>query len=119
MRPEDRVRLQHMLEAAEDAVRFASGLTRADLDTNRMATFAIVRAIEVIGEAATTVTDETKQGYANLPWRSMIGMRHRLVHAYYDVDLDRVWDTVTVDLPPLIAQLRSVLGSGREQPGAA
>jgi len=119
MRPEDRVRLQHMLDAAEDAVCFASGLTRADLDANRMATFAIVRAIEIIGEAATSVTDDTKQAYPDLPWPSMIGMRHRLIHAYYDVDLDRVWDTVTVDLPPVIAQLRSVLGSGRWQPGAA
>ena len=119
MQPEDRVRLQHMLDAAEDALRFASGLTRADLDANRMATFAIVRAIEIIGEAATTVTDETKQAYPALPWRSMIGMRHRLIHAYYDVDLDRVWDTVTVDLPPLIAQLRSVLGPGRQHPAAA
>ena len=113
MRPEDRVRLQHMLDAAEDAMRFASGLTRADLDTNRMATFAILRAVEIIGEAATTVTDETKQAHPELPWRSIIGMRHRLIHAYYDVDLDRVWDTVTVDLPPLIVKLRPLLASGR------
>lgn len=113
MRPDDRIRFQHMLDAAEDALCFASGLTRADLDTNRMATFAIVRAVEVIGEAAGTVSDETKRSYADLPWGSMIGMRHRLIHAYFDVDLDRVWDTITEDLPPLIARLREILADAR------
>jgi len=113
MRPEDRIRLQHMLDAAEDALRFASGLTRADLDTNRMATFAIVRAVEIIGEAAATVSDETKRGYADLPWGSMIAMRHRLIHAYYDIDLNQVWDTITEDLPPLIARLQEILADAR------
>jgi len=109
MQLEDHIRLRHMLDAAEEALGFAKSATRADLNSNRMLAFAIVRAIEIIGEAATTVTDETKQAHPDLPWRSMAGMRNRLIHAYYDVDLDRVWDTVSVDLPPLVEGLKRAL----------
>ncbi len=109
MRREDAIRLRHMLDAAEEATRFAAGASRSSLDSNRMLTFAIVRAIEIIGEAASKVTDETKSAYPDLPWDSMVAMRHRLIHAYFDVDPDRVWDTITEDLPPLISRLREIL----------
>ena len=58
--------------------------------------------IEIIGEAASKVTDETKSKFPTISWASIIGMRNRLIHAYYDIDLDRVWDTVVDDLPSLI-----------------
>jgi len=109
MRPEDRIRLLHMLDAAETAAGFCRGKSRSDLDSNRMLVFAVVRAIEVIGEAAGQVSDETKAALASLPWRQMSGMRNRLIHAYFDIDLDRLWDTVSADLPPLIAELQAAL----------
>jgi uncharacterized protein with HEPN domain len=109
MRREDAIRLRHMLEAAEEAARFAAGVSRGDLDTNRMLAFALVRALEIIGEAAGRVSEETRRGHPELPWEDMTGMRNRIIHAYFDVDLDRVWDTVTEDLPSLMARLRAIL----------
>lgn len=68
-----------------------------------MLTLALVKSIEIIGEATSKVTSETKAHYAQIPWPSIVAMRNRLIHAYFDVDLDRVWDTVTDDLPQRIA----------------
>ncbi|MHB0999458.1 MAG: HepT-like ribonuclease domain-containing protein [Armatimonadota bacterium] len=108
---EDIIRLRHMLEAAEQAVLFVQGKDRSDLDTDRMLSFAIVRAIEIMGEAAGKVSHESRENLSNLPWHSIIAMRNRLIHAYFDTDLDRVWETVTDDLPPLINSLRIALNS--------
>jgi uncharacterized protein with HEPN domain len=98
-----------MLDAAETATRFAAGASRQDLDSNQMLTFALVRAVEVIGEAAGKLSNELKGTHCDLPWHAISGMRNRLIHAYFDVDLDRLWDTVTVDLPSLIERLRALL----------
>ncbi|MGD0112255.1 MAG: HepT-like ribonuclease domain-containing protein [Armatimonadota bacterium] len=114
MRLEDTIRLRHMLDAAEEAARFAAGASRSDLDTNRMLAFALVRAIEIVGEAAGRVGEETRIAYPDLPWQAMTRMRNRVVHAYFDVDLDRVWDTVTEDLPPLAVRLREILPQVRD-----
>lgn len=111
LRDEDAVRLRHMLDAARDALAFAHGRTRADLDTDRMLSFALVRAIEIIGEAARRVSHEGRASCPALPWPSIVAMRNRVVHAYFDIDLNRVWDTVTDDLPPLIAALEHALAS--------
>ena len=98
MRPEDQVRIKHMVEAAGDAARFISGKTRADLDTDRMLLFALIRCIEIIGEAARRITDETRNLDADIPWSAIAGMRNRLIHAYFDVDAELVWKTVTEGL---------------------
>jgi uncharacterized protein with HEPN domain len=109
MRKDDLVRLRHMLEAAREAISFAQNRTRSDLDSNKMLTLSLVKSIEIIGEAATRVTKECQQRYPEIPWPNIIAMRNRLIHAYFDIDLDRVWDTVTDDLPPLIASLETIL----------
>lgn len=70
-----------------------------------MLVLALVKCIEIIGEAATKVGPGTRKAYPQVPWPLIVTMRHRLIHAYYDMDADRVWDTVTEDLPPLIAAL--------------
>lgn len=98
-----------MLEAAGEAQAFVRNRKRGDLDTDRMLSFALVRAIEIIGEAAARVSPSTQEQFPSLPWPAIVGMRNRIVHAYFDVDLDRVWDTITDDLPPLLAELRSAL----------
>jgi len=107
----DVIRLQHMLDSAEEAVGFARGRSRADLDDDRMLTLAVVRAIEIVGEAATNISTETRAACPRLPWPNIIGMRNRLVHAYFDIDLDRVWETITDDLPALIEELRAIIHS--------
>jgi len=104
-----------MLDAAQEAVAFASGRSRSDLSGNRMLALALIKSIEVVGEAAARTSTETRAKYPAVPWVDVIGMRNRLIHAYFDIDLDRVWDTVTVDLPPLITVLEQIVR--REQAG--
>jgi uncharacterized protein with HEPN domain len=110
-REEDRVRLRHMLEAAEAALRDSAGLAREDLALNGMAERSLVRCLEVIGEAAAHVSPETRELLPELAWARMASMRNRLAHAYWDVDDDIVWTTVTRELPPLVAQLRASLSA--------
>ena len=74
-----------------------------------MLVHSLVRCIEIVGEAASQVTKETQRQLPDIPWPSMVAMRNRLIHAYFDIDLDRVWDTVIDDLPPLIAALDAIL----------
>lgn len=109
MPPSDLVRLRHMLEAAREAVAFAAGNTAQDLKSNRILSLALVKCIEIIGEAATKVTVETRTAYAQIPWVDIVGMRHRLIHVYFEVDLERVCDTIAVDLPPLIESLEEAI----------
>ncbi|MBI3323177.1 MAG: DUF86 domain-containing protein [Candidatus Omnitrophica bacterium] len=101
--------LRDMLDAAKEAVSFVRGKKRVDLDGDRKLVLALVRLVEIIGEAAGNVTKEFQAAHPEIPWPVIVGMRNRLAHAYFDIDLDRVWDTVKEDLPPLIAQLEKVV----------
>ena len=109
MRYEDTIRLRHMLDAAQDALSFAEGRAREELDTDRQLVLAIVKCVEIIGEAAGQVSPEARADLSALPWRKMVAMRHRLVHAYYDINPDVVWSTLQEDLPPLIEALKAEL----------
>ena len=112
MRRDDRIRLQHMLDAAREALSFADGHSREDLDSNRMLALSLVKCIEIVGEAASRIAQEAQQQESQIPWQDIVSMRNRLIHGYFDVDLDRVWDTVEGDLPALIAQLEELLQVG-------
>jgi uncharacterized protein with HEPN domain len=79
-----------------------------------MLMLALVKSIEIVGEAASRISAATCEDLSELPWPDIIGMRNRLIHAYYDIDRDRVWDTVEQDLPPLIATPRRYLDEARE-----
>ena len=109
MRPDDRVRILHMIEAAEAALGFVAGRERADLDRDTMLLFALVRAIEVIGEAAGQVSAETRARAPHIPWSLIVAMRNRLIHAYFDVDRDILWRTVTEELPTLVPMLHLLI----------
>lgn len=109
MPPEDRFRLQHMLEAAEAAVDFIAGRQRRDLDHDRALVFAVTRAIEVMGEAASKVTVATRSTNSTIPWKSIIAMRNRLIHAYFDIDREILWRTVYDELPKLISNIGDAL----------
>ena len=106
---EDHVRLQHMLDAAQTAIQFMQGKNRSALDHDRMLLFAVVRAVEILGEAASRVSFETREHYPNLPWRAAASMRNRLIHGYFDIDRDILWATVTVELPALVEALSAIL----------
>lgn len=113
MHKDDVIRLRHMLDASNEAVGFARGRGRPDLDSDRMLALSIVRCIEIVGEAASKVSEDGRGRCPGIPWPEIVGMRNRLVHAYFEVDLDRVWDTVVQDLPPLIEALGKALAEPR------
>ena len=111
MRRDDNIRFRHMLDAAKEVMSFAKNKTRKDLDNDRMLTLSLVKSIEIIGEAASKVTDETKKRFPEIPWTNMIAMRNRLIHAYFDIDLDVLWGTIVDDLPPFIEDLEKIISS--------
>jgi len=105
----DVVRLRHMHEAITRALEMTSGRNRQDLMSNSMLAMALTRCLEVLGEAASKLSDEVRLRFPGVPFVKMISMRNRLIHAYFDVDLDIVWTTVSEDLPSLLPVLDSVL----------
>ena len=108
----DHIRCRHMLDAALEAVAFAQGRTREDLDNDRQLVLAILKDIEIVGEAASNISESTRRLMPDMPWSAIVGMRNRLVHAYFAISLDIVWQTVESDLPPLISLLEDFLSSG-------
>ena len=102
MRRDDAAYLLDMLLSARDAAEFAAGLTFAQFERSRLHQNAVLKAIEIIGEAATRISEETRQAHPEVPWPEIIGMRNRLVHAYFEVNLKRVWKTAQQDIPRLI-----------------
>ncbi len=98
-----------MLDAARKAVEFSEGRTRNDLDSDEMLALALVRLLEIVGEAAKKVSEELRQRYPEIPWKQIAGTRDRLIHGYFDVDLDIIWSIVADDLLILIAKLGRIL----------
>ena len=98
-----------MRDAAREAIGFAAGRGRSDLDTDRQLLLSIVKDVEIVGEAASRVGAELRSRHPELPWAAIIAMRNRLIHAYFDIDPDVVWDTVTADLAPLLAAIETIL----------
>ena len=109
MQKDDAIRLRHMLDAAREALTFTHDKTRSSLDTDRQLELALVKSIEIIGEAASKVTDKCREDLHQIPWTNIVGMRNRLIHAYFDVNRDILWKTVTEDLPALIAKIEKVV----------
>lgn len=105
MPPDDEVRLRHLTESAEMAIRFADGRTRADLYEDEMLRLALTKLVEIVGEAAKQVTPSTQADHPDVPWSAAARMRDRLVHHYFDIDLDVLWATVNEDLPALLTAL--------------
>lgn len=104
-------RLRHMLEHAREAVEMARGKTRQDLDRDRKLNLALVRLLEIVGEAAARTPKEECARYPSVPWNEIVSLRNRLIHGYDSVDFDILWQIVTRDLPPLISELDRVVGS--------
>jgi uncharacterized protein with HEPN domain len=98
-----------MLDASQKAMRFVEGQSRDDLENDEQLALAIVRLIEIIGEAAAKVSVETRERYSAIPWKDIVDTRNRMIHGYDEVDLDIVWQILTNDLPPLAAQLRAII----------
>jgi uncharacterized protein with HEPN domain len=106
---DDQARLRHMLEAAQKALAFIDDCRREDLDRDLKLALAIVKCVEIIGEAASKVSTETREANPGVPWPAIVGMRNRLIHGYFEIDLDRVWNTVRLNVPPLVEMLTEAL----------
>lgn len=113
MQKSDIIRLRHMFDAAKEAASFIQEEERASLDEDRKLVLALMKSIEIIGEAATKITKECQKDLSQIPWPNIIGMRNRLIHAYFDINLEILWKTVTEDLPGLIDELKKILPSNK------
>jgi uncharacterized protein with HEPN domain len=103
------VRLQHMLDAAREAGALVSGRSRADYDGDRTLRLALVRLLEVVGEAAGRIPMDFRDSHPEIPWLGVVGLRNRLIHGYDEVDYDIVWRILTEDIPSLIARLEEAI----------
>ena len=108
-RHKDDVRLRHMLDYAREALSLVQNKSRPDLDTDRLLNLALVRLIEIVGEAASRVSKNMQRQYSQIPWTQIVSMRNRLIHGYDFLDLDILWQTVVQDFPPLIAELAKIV----------
>lgn len=109
MNTHDLIRIRPMLDAAHEARSFSANVSRADLDHDRKLLLSIVKSLEILGEAASKVSRPVREENPRIPWREIITMRHRLIHGYFDIDHDIVWQTVIEDLPPLTHELEKIV----------
>jgi uncharacterized protein with HEPN domain len=105
----DQVSLRQMLDYSRKAVAMVEGRAEEDLTTDEMLCLALTRVVEIIGEAATRVSQAGQQRHTHVPWSQIIGLRNRLVHGYDAVDMEILWDIVQQDLPPLIESLEKIV----------
>lgn len=106
---EDKIRLRHMLDAALEIQQYVRSSRREDLDQDRKLVHSLVRLFEIIGEAASQVSEELREAIQEIPWSVVIGIRNRLIHAYFSINLDVVWSTSKDDIPILIQELKKLI----------
>lgn len=105
----DKARLQHILDAIAEIERYTSGVDLDNFISNSMLRFASIKQLEIIGEAANHITQETKDKFSDVEWDKMNSFRNILVHEYFGVDLETVWDIIIKDLPDLQAKVEKVI----------
>jgi uncharacterized protein with HEPN domain len=106
---QDIVRLRHILDAAKKIVEYTEPIERDDLDKDEKLALALVRLLEIVGEAAKAVSSDFRLNNPQIPWREIAGTRDRLIHGYYDIDLDIVWQIVSEDISLLITAIEAIL----------
>jgi len=109
LQPKDRIRLQHMLDHAAEALNMIKGRNREDLDNDRQLNLSLVRLLEIVGEAASRTSESTRSSHSELPWIQIIGLRNRLIHGYDSVDYDILWGVLTKELPALVVALEKIV----------
>jgi uncharacterized protein with HEPN domain len=105
----DRGRLEHIIEAIDKAFEFVEGVTFTDYVDNSMMRFAVVKCIEIVGEASYMLSKEFKEQHPEVEWRNIVGMRHVLVHGYYHINDNEVWNVIKNDLPKLRKQITEII----------
>ena len=113
----DKERLKHILDAIEEIEAYTANTELKDFLANSMMRFASIKQIEIIGEAANYLTPETKSLFADIEWNQIIGMRHILIHEYFGVDLEIVWEVVTIRIPQLSEEIKEILNNLKDDDG--
>ncbi len=101
--------LQDMLDNAKRAGRFTAGMNFESFSKDDKTVYAVIRAVEIIGEAARNVPDDVRSKYPQIPWRDVAGMRDKLIHQYFGINMEVVWQTLHEDVPMLIEALEEIL----------
>lgn len=109
MAKDDLSRVRHAVDACKKLLKFTRDKSRESLDSDEILTLAIVHLLEVIGEAAQGVSSGFQETHPDIPWKKMIAMRNRLIHGYFAINLDIVWDTVLHDIPPVLEGMENIL----------
>lgn len=107
-RHNDVVLFRHMLDHANEAIGLIKGKDRDQFKSDRVLQLALIRLIEIVGEAASKTSKEWRELHSDIPWQDIIGMRNKLIHGYDYIDIDVLWDTVQGDLPHLVEMLRDI-----------
>ena len=106
---DDTVYVGHMLDTVRDAMRRVRGLSREQFDADGNLSLAVAHLVQTVGEAARRVSTAFQEQHPEIPWSKVIGMRHKVVHDYMNVDFDIVWDVVTLEFPALATQLERLV----------
>ncbi len=108
MKKDDNVFLKHILDAIIRIEEYVVGLKREEFMANHLVQDGVIRQIEIIGEATKKLSGEMKKKHPDLPWKDMAGMRDKLIHGYFGVDIDAVWDTVKNDIPDMKNKIKAI-----------
>ncbi|MFW6120074.1 MAG: DUF86 domain-containing protein [Petrotogales bacterium] len=109
MSKNDDAYLHHILDSISKIKDFTENIDKNKFKNNELVQSAVIRQIEIIGEATKKVSDKTKANYPDVPWRDIAGMQDRLIHGYFGVDIDAVWDTIQRDIPKLRKDIEKIL----------
>ncbi len=108
-KPRNKERLHHILEAIDNILEFIDNKSFEEFKSDKMLRFAVIKNLEIIGEAAYLLTKEFKEKHGTVEWDDMIGMRHVLVHGYYEIKNEIIWTTIESDIIPLRSKIESII----------
>ncbi len=105
---DDPTRLQHIIEAAQEAIGYVDSIGRTEFYASRPLQHSVVRCIEIVGEASSRISRALRDANPQIPWVDIIGMRNRIAHAYFDIDIEIIWKTATEDFPELLPEIKAI-----------
>lgn len=108
-RHDDMVRIRHILDHAREIVEFVQDKNRDDLETDRILGLALVRLLEIVGEAASRVSGEFREQHGEIPWSNIVSLRNRLIHGYDSIDMDILWNILQNDIPALVSCFEKII----------
>jgi len=100
---------RHILDSIDAITSYLKGVSKSDLEKDRLKQSAVIRELEVIGEAVKNISESIKKEYPNIQWKQIVGMRDKLIHHYFGVDLDTIWETIEKDIPNLEKCIKQIL----------